>query len=57
MDFEKFKKAIANSDVSHDDLTRLRAVVVYSRIPSKAERHEISQCLGVLRDILDEARK
>lgn len=51
------RKQIAGSDITHDDLTRLRTAVVYSRIPSKQDRIEISQCLGVLREILDEARK
>lgn len=51
-----FVDAVKATDITHDDLTRMRTEIVYGRIPSKADRLEINAMLGVLRDILDGAR-
>ncbi len=53
----EFKDHIAASDVTDDDINRLQIECLYGRILKKDDRREISQTLGVLREILREARK
>lgn len=52
-----FKAQIAESDVTDDDINRCQLEILYGRILKKSDRLEISQTLGVLREILREARK
>lgn len=54
---DQFVERIAASDVTAGDLSRLRTSALYGRILTKVEREEVSQTLGVLRDILAEARR
>lgn len=54
---EDFIRRIRECDITHDELTRLRVDVVYGGILKKDTKLEINACLGVLRDILDEARE
>lgn len=54
---DDFIRRIRECDITHDELTQLRVAIVYGGILKKDTKMEINACLGVLRDILDEARK
>lgn len=57
MNTKEFRDQIAASDVTDDDINRCQIEVLHGRILTKADRLEISQTLGVLRQILKAARQ
>lgn len=51
-----FKKAIASSDVTDEDINWLQVEILHGRIMKSETRLEASRTLGVLREILADAR-
>lgn len=54
---KSFKERIAQCDVTHDELVKMRNDLAFGRNPNKQLKSDVIACLGMLRDILDEARQ